>query len=133
MRVFFVVFVVLIAINKRLLYLDKTRLQEGGKSVVYELFLDRHEKRGGKIVGGPPCTPQLRATLLRSDWSRVAWRGNQTCRACTSVCSSLRSFVRTARRLETWLLSSENICFILRTASPNPWLISGDTRDFFPT
>lgn len=36
-------------------------------------------RRGGKIAGKPPCTPQMRATLLRSDWSTSAWRGTQTC------------------------------------------------------
>ena len=52
---------------------------------------------------------------------------------CTLVCSSLRSFVRTVSRLEAWLLSSENIWFTLRITFQNPWLISGNTRDFSQT
>lgn len=32
-----------------------------------------------EIAGKPPCTPQMRATLLRSDWSTSTWRGTQTC------------------------------------------------------
>lgn len=52
---------------------------------------------------------------------------------CTSVCSSLRSFVRTAARLETCLLSLKNTWFIHRMEFPNPWLICGGTRAFFPT
>lgn len=81
---------VLTAVNKRVY------LQQLGKAgpvgrVVYKqnfevsLFQMAREKRGGKIVGGPPCTPQLRATLLQPDWSRVAWRGTQTCRAARST------------------------------------------------
>lgn len=90
------------------------------------------EKRGGKILGGPCTCTNARHTAAIWLVEKYLAR-NSNLFGCTSVCSSLRSFVRTAALLKTWLLSSKNIWFIHRTVFPNPWLIFGGTKDFFPT